>query len=300
MQGGKVASMPRVLITGGSGQLGACLAGAVRKRGWTVSAPGRAELNLADLNQVDSYLSREHFDLILNAGAYTAVDKAEEEQDMARLINAECPALLARHCKRTGARLLHIGTDYVFAGWQGERRPLIETDTPCPAGVYAITKNAGEQAVLQEDPTALVARTSGVYHPGGVNFPAAILKRLSQTGEVQVVDDQFTLPTPAKYLAQWCLSAIGKNLSGLLHLVPTGAPSWYEVSKHIVQAFTQRTGNPAKTSPMPSAQLQRPAPRPPWSVLSNAKASTALGLTFPTWEACLSEALADWPMEGAA
>lgn len=289
-------SPPVALVTGASGQVGGHLARLLAQKGWRVTAPDPEELDLGQTGALMDWLAHQRFDLICHAAAYTQVDLAEAHPEDAHHINVLATQALATHAQATGGVLLTFGTDYVFTDWPQPGGAIPETATPCPRGVYATTKLQAEQAALTHCAQTLVVRTSGVYDPAGVNFVAAILNRLAKEGSAQVVNDQFTLPTPAGPLAAWSLAALEKGARGLLHLVPCGAPNWFDVATVIGEVYARRTGRAVTVTPTTTAAFVRPAPRPAWSVLDNTLARQNWGLDLPDWRLLLEDALKDWPL----
>ncbi len=288
---------PVALVTGASGQVGGHLARLLLQKGWEVLAPGPDALDLNQPDALTGWLAGRRFDLTCHAAAYTQVDLAEAHPEDARRVNVLATQILSDHTQSTGGLLLTFGTDYVFTDWPHPGQAIPETATPSPRGVYASTKREAELAALSHANT-LVVRTSGVYDPAGVNFVAAILSRLVKEGSAQVVNDQFTVPTPAGPLAAWSLAALEKGARGLLHLVPSGAPCWFDVASVTSEVFARRTGRAVTVSPTTTAAFVRPAPRPAWSVLDNTLAREKWGLDLPGWRALLVDALKDWPLPG--
>ena len=219
--------------------------------------------------------------LIINAAAYTAVDKAESEPELAQRVNGTAPGMLAEEAQRLGARVVHYSTDYVFDGTKAGAYD--EDDAPNPINAYGSSKLVGERAVLAAGSRHLVVRTSWVYGPRGRNFYLTIANRAVRGEQLRVVDDQRGVPTSSRFLAEMTMALVRRDASGLLHVVPSGSTSWYGFAREIVQLCGARSA----VDPITSAQFPTPARRPANSVLSNARASTALGATLPDWRTLL-------------
>jgi dTDP-4-dehydrorhamnose reductase len=259
------------LVTGGRGQLAIELA-ARAPAGWTVVAPARADLDISDAAAVDAVVGRSAPDLILNAAAYVAVDKAESDSDTAFAVNRDGAANLARAATRVGARLAHVSTDFVFDGQKN--RPYLPADATNPLGVYGASKLAGESAVMAVAPSALILRTAWVYSPNGANFMKTMLRLMAERGEVRVVADQIGTPTAASGLADtlWTLALAG--VSGIHHHTDAGVASWYDFAQAIAEEGVALGLLPTlpRVTPIPTEAFPTPARRPAFSVLD--KAST--------------------------
>lgn len=271
--------MKRILVTGGDGQLGQCfrqLALARPDISWKIV--GRAELDIAQPEACRQLLAAWQPDFCFNAAAYTAVDKAESDEAKARQVNVDGAAYLAAACAATGCRLLHYSTDYVYAGHYN--RPLRETDETDPQGVYGATKLAGEQAVLQQLPTALIVRTSWVYSPYGHNFLRSMLRLGRERAQLRVVYDQVGSPTAADDLAAASLQmALAGARAGVYNYSHEGVCSWYDFAA----AIFELAGIDTELLPIESADFPTPARRPSFSVLNKAKIKQDFGLHIPHW-----------------
>jgi dTDP-4-dehydrorhamnose reductase len=266
----------RILLTGRNGQVGWELARLLPSLGALVST-GRDELDLADADAIRRVVREAKPQLIVNAAAYTAVDKAESEPELAMRINAMAPGVLAEEAKRIGATLVHYSTDYVFDGTK--RGAYVEDDAPNPLSVYGRTKLAGERAIRDSGCRHLILRTSWVYGPRGKNFFLTIARRASAGERLRVVNDQRGLPTTSGFLAEKTLALLAKNASGLLHLVPAGETTWYDFALEIVRL----TGSQSEVQPIKTGEFPTAARRPANSVLDNRKASAILGTPMPDW-----------------
>ena len=266
----------KVLLTGRSGQVGFELARVLPPLGEVLST-GRGDLNLADADAIRRAVRAAKPQLIVNAAAYTAVDKAESEPEVAMRINASAPGVLAEEAKRLGAMLVHYSTDYVFDGTK--RTGYVEDDAPNPLSVYGRSKLAGERAIRDSGCRHLILRTSWVYGPRGKNFFLTIAGKARAGERLRVVADQRGVPTTSAFLAEKTLALLAKDANGLLHLVPAGETTWYDFAREIVQlAASTSEVQPIKTGEFPVA-----ARRPANSVLDNRKAAAILGAPMPDW-----------------
>ncbi len=286
----------KVLLTGSGGQLGQALL-ASKPQGITLIACGRAELDLADADACADAVRRHRPDWVLNAGAYTAVDRAEQEPELAMAVNAGAPGAFATALAESSGRLLQVSTDFVFNGQQGHPyRPEQDVD---PIGVYGRSKAEGEQrarAALPAD-RCCVLRTSWVYGPVGKNFCLTMLRLhalKAAAGEpLAVVADQVGCPTATHTLAAACWAAIGRQLSGVLHWSDAGAASWYDFAYAIGELGAARglLAQPAQVLPITSADYPTPARRPSYSLLDCAGSRKDLGLAPVHWRQALARVL---------
>ncbi|MFI5321575.1 MAG: dTDP-4-dehydrorhamnose reductase [Myxococcota bacterium] len=272
------------LVTGGGGQLGSALQILLRASGADFSAPAHAELDICDDAQLARAFTRASPRVVVNCAALTKVDTCEREPALAERANATAVAALARACAASGARLVQLSTDYVFAG--DAQRQLREDDAPAPRSVYGRTKLAGERAALAA-PGALVVRTSWVYGRGR-NFPAAILAQAREGKPLRVVADQRGRPTYAADLARAITQLVDAGASGIVNFANDGEATWLEFARAVLDScgFADRPIEPLTTE-----QLGLPAPRPRHSVLDLSKAR-ALGLAPRDWRAALAAYLA--------
>ena len=231
-------------------------------------------------------------DVIVNAAAHTAVDKAQSEPDLARLLNATTPGLIAQEAKQLGAWLMHYSTDYVFDG--SGTTPWVETDTAAPLNVYGQTKWEGEQAIVQSGCRHLILRTSWVYGARGGNFAKTMLKLAQERDELKVINDQVGAPTGADLLADVSAHMLSRaqsrhdeTLSGIYHCVAAGHTSWFEYANFVLSAA--KSINPAlllraSVMPVPTSAFPTPAPRPHNSRMNTQKLQSTLGLHLPDWQ----------------
>ncbi|MCB8745294.1 dTDP-4-dehydrorhamnose reductase [Rhodoferax sp. U2-2l] len=242
-------------------------------------------------------------DVIVNAAAHTAVDKAESEPELARTLNALAPEVLAMEAAKLGAWLVHYSTDYVFDG-SGDK-PWVETDTPGPLSVYGATKWEGEQLIAAANPRHLIFRTSWVYAARGGNFAKTMLRLAQERDRLTVINDQIGAPTGADLLADVTAHAIrqvtrqpdGDNDAGLYHLVASGQTSWFDYAKHVlaqaqlVQPTLQIKAQ--QVDPVPTSAFPTPATRPHNSRLDTTKLQATFGLTLPAWQAGVNRMLVE-------
>jgi dTDP-4-dehydrorhamnose reductase len=294
-----------ILLLGKDGQVGRELQRTLLPLG-RLTALGRKGADLGDLARLENMLQTRHPGIIVNAAAYTAVDRAETDADTAYRINAEAVQVLADYAWRSGALLVHYSTDYVFDGLKAG--PYLETDEARPQNVYGRSKLAGEAAILESRCAALVLRTSWVFSSQGNNFIKTVLRLARERDGLSIVYDQKGAPTSAELIADVSALAIAawrRELiaGGLYHLTAAGSTSWYGLARHVLQraldnGASLRTG-PAGLRPIGTAEYPLPAPRPKNSCLDTGKLSTALGLELPDWTAHADRAMDQLAAGGA-
>ena len=291
---------PRILLTGGTGQVGWELARALAPLGHVV-APGRGALDLADADGVRRAFRDAAPALVVNTAAHTAVDRAEGEPELARALNAAAPGILAEEAARAGVPIVHFSTDYVFDG--AGSAPYVEDDATAPLGVYGRTKLEGEAAVAAAGGAHLVLRTSWVYGTRGHNFLLTMLRLARERDELRVVADQVGAPTWSRMLAEATAAILApfragggweipREVSGVYHLSARGSTSWHGFAEAILAADPARAGHRARrVVPIASEEYPTPAPRPRYSVLSSERAERVFGVALPEWreqlELCL-------------
>ena len=288
-----------ILLTGKNGQVGWELQRALQPIG-KVTACDHAGLDLADAAAVRRRLDEVRPDVIVNAAAYTAVDKAESEPEQANAVNAAAPALLAQEAARRGALLIHYSTDYVYDG--AKAAPYVETDPTNPLGAYGRSKLAGEVGVQVSGADHLIFRTSWVYAARGANFLRTILRLAAEREELRIVADQIGAPTWARLIAEATAHALrqamqersgGKFASGVFHLAAAGETSWHGFASAIVAG---RGGLRVKAvTPITTAEYPLPAPRPANSRLDTGAFRARFGLALPDWRDCLKLCLEELP-----
>lgn len=284
----------KILLFGKNGQVGWELQRSLAPLGEVVAlSTNSVDLcgDFADLDGIAKTVRAVAPDVIVNAAAYTAVDKAESEPELARTVNALTPGLLAEEAKRLGAWLIHYSTDYVFDG-SGDK-PWLEADATGPLSVYGRSKLEGEQAIQATGCNYLIFRTSWVYAARGANFAKTMLKLAQQRDSLNVIDDQIGAPTGAELLADVTAHAIktamqNPDLRGLYHLTAGGQTSWHGYASFVID-FARKAGLDIKVGadaiqPIPTSAYPLPAPRPNNSRLDGRKLQNAFGLKLPHWQ----------------
>jgi dTDP-4-dehydrorhamnose reductase len=272
----------RILLTGGNGQVGWELRKTLAPLG-EIAAPGRAVLDLRDAKRIRETLRDTNPDVIVNAAAYTAVDKAESERDAASAVNAVAPGILAEEAKKSGALLVHYSTDYVFDG--EKPAPYVEEDEPNPLNVYGASKLAGERAIAASGCRHLILRTSWVYGPRGSNFMLTMLRLARERPELRVVDDQVGAPTSSLAIARATAQVLRPGAHGLYHLAAAGQTSWCGFAR----AILKRAGIATPVTAIRTADYPTPARRPRNSRLNCARLRADFGLALAPWEEQLAE-----------
>jgi dTDP-4-dehydrorhamnose reductase len=265
-----------------------------------VVALGSREANFAQPEVLADVVRNTAPQVIINAAAHTAVDKAESEADLARAVNASAPRVLARETAASKAWLVHFSTDYVFDG--SGTNPWTEEAPTGPLSVYGRTKLEGEQAIRQSGCQHLIFRTSWVYAARGGNFAKTMLRLAKERDRLTVINDQFGAPTGAELLADVTAHAVRKvlaqpALSGTYHLAAGGETTWHGYARHVI-GFARAAGHEIKVDdqaiePVPTSAFPTPAKRPGNSRLSTAKLRDAFGLTLPPWQAGVDRMLTE-------
>jgi dTDP-4-dehydrorhamnose reductase len=283
----------RILVTGANGQLGFELARLLRPLG-DVAAADRERLDLASPDSIVAAMRGLRPQLVVNAGAYTAVDRAETERAAATAINGIAPGILAEEAKRLGAVLIHYSTDYVFDGTA--TGPYAEDAPPAPLNAYGASKLEGERAIAAAGSHALVFRTSWVYGMRGKNFLLTIRRLAAEREELTIVADQIGVPNWCRALAEATVriatpgcAALAER-AGLYHLSSPGAASWYEFACAIVGDAPR-----PRVVPIATADYPTPARRPAYGVLGTAKFERTFGFALPPWREALARCLASPP-----
>ena len=269
----------KLLVLGKAGQVGSDLIELANEKNINFVALDRSELDLSDTDSIKQKILNYEFDYLINCAAYTQVDLAESEVELASKINALAVAEMAAACKEKNSTLVHISTDYVFAG--AGAQPYKETDKPDPQSVYGSSKLQGEQFALAINPKTWILRTAWVYGEGGSNFPKTIAKHLLAGKELDVVDDQVGAPTWSKNIAEAILNLIQiKPEYGIFNCTNSGETSWFEFAKEIAKSLNI---DQSQIKPSKSSSLKRPAKRPNYSVLSSEKWIEAGLNPLPNW-----------------
>ena len=285
----------KILLFGRNGQVGWELQRSLAPLGEVVALDraGTGGLcgDLADAAGVARTVAQVRPDVVVNAAAYTAVDKAESEQGLAHAVNAVAPGAIAEAANRAGAALVHFSTDYVFDG--SGTRPWREADPTGPLGVYGRSKLEGEQRIAAALPRHLVLRTSWVYAARGGNFARTMLRLARERAELKVVDDQVGAPTGADLLADLAAQALrpflaGTAPAGIYHVAAAGETSWHGYARFVVEAAhaagTPLKAGPGQVLPIPTSAFPTPARRPHNSRLDTTRFRTAFGLVLPPWQ----------------
>ncbi len=281
-------STRKILLTGKNGQVGWELQRALAPLGEVV-AVDRQVFDLASPDSIRAVIREVKPQLIVNPAAYTAVDKAESEPELAHAVNAVAPGVMAEEAKRLGAVLVHYSTDYVFDG--GKESAYTEEDRTSPCNVYGKTKLAGEEAVQDSGAAHIILRTSWVYGARGKNFLLTMLRLAREREELKIVADQIGAPTWSRMIAEVTSQILSRRighwreLAGLYHLSAGGSTSWHGFASRIVELGAIPTK--PRIVPIPSTEYPLPAARPKNSILSNAKLAAAFGLSLPDWEESL-------------
>lgn len=286
-----------ILVIGGGGQLSTSLeeAGAASYAEFRLVVPDMFEVDITDPASVKSAFEKHRPKLVINAAAYTAVDKAESEEAMAFAVNALGPEYLARECAALGIPFFHVSTDYVFAG-DGDR-PWREDDPVAPLSAYGRTKLAGEWAVTATHPDSLIFRTSWVFSPFGNNFVKTMRRLGAERDELSIVADQHGCPTYAPDLAEAMLLAArgwlsGENKrAGIYHFCNRGATTWHDFADAIFEGGVKRGLKRPVLRPIPTEEFPTPAKRPAWSVLDLERTTADFGFDIPVWTDALDRCL---------
>ena len=275
---------PTLAVFGANGQLGHALERLGEQRGITVFSFDRHTADITDITAITEALERAPGSLIVNAAAYTAVDKAESEEALAFAINRDGAANVAKAADRLGLPLIHISTDYVFDG--SKKTAYLETDPVAPLSVYGRSKEAGERAVHEHCPYAIILRTSWVYGLEGSNFVKTMLRLGAERDELRIVADQHGSPTFADDLAAAILTIAGKYEPGLFHLTGSGETTWFEFAEAIFEGRVSPRLHAITTDGFPTA-----AHRPANSVLNCTRAKEVFGVELPHWRDGLTRML---------
>jgi dTDP-4-dehydrorhamnose reductase len=287
----------RVFVAGEHGQVADALGLACVSRGHTVLLAGRARADLINYTVLAAAVSEFRPDIIVNAAAYTAVDKAEDEAEHAFRLNCDGAENLALGAAAARTPLIHLSTDYVYDG--AKPSPYVETDTPLPIGVYGSSKLAGEAAITAIGGNYIILRTSWVCSPGGNNFVKTMLRLATERDEIRVVDDQWGTPTFAADLAhaivsigEFLVSAADRStVTGIYHICGTGHTTRFRFARAIMQGSAERGGPSCRIRAITTQEYPTRAKRPANSRLDCSKLARVFGLRLPPWKASLSRCL---------
>ena len=275
----------KILLLGKNGQVGWELQRTLATLG-EVIALGSQEINLAEPESIRSIVHAIRPNLIVNAAAYTLVDKAESEPELAMTVNGIAPGVLAEEAALLGASLIHYSTDYVFNGNQGI--PYTEEDKPNPINIYGKTKLAGEEAIMESEAKHLIFRTSWVYSLRGQNFLRTMLKLVAEKDELSIVNDQFGTPNWARMIAEVTaqvalLNRDEWNISGTYHLTASGHTSWYGFAEKIFELALPAGRKLPRLNAISTVEYKTEAARPGYSVLDNSSFKEKTGIQLPSW-----------------
>jgi dTDP-4-dehydrorhamnose reductase len=277
-----------ILITGCNGQLGnemQLLESQYPQYQWYNTDV--QELDISNQQAIEQFVAAHEIDGIVNCAGYTAVDKAEENEELCAMLNQHAPAYLAAAVEKRGGWMVHISTDYVFDGTH--HTPYVETDEPCPNSVYGRTKLAGEQEVMQHCKRSVIIRTAWLYSTFGNNFVKTMIRLGKERPELGVIFDQIGTPTYAGDLAKAIMAVVEKGIMpGIYHFSNEGVISWYDFTK----AIHRLAGiNTCHVRPLHTAEYPTPANRPHYSVLDKTKIKTVYGIEIPYWEESLKDCI---------
>lgn len=283
----------KTLLFGARGQLGLALQRTLPALGEVV-ALGRSEADLTSADSIIANIRQTGPDVVINAAAYTAVDKAESDAELARLVNAVAPGVMARACHQSGALLVHYSTDYVYDG--KKTCAYVETDATCPLSVYGATKLAGEDAVRAAHDRHLIFRTSWVYSHDGANFMKTMLRLARERDRLRVVDDQVGAPTTTDAIARATCEVLrqmraqgDRGRCGTYHMTCGGSTTWFQFANAIFATFPDpERSKQLIAEPIPSSAYPTAAERPGNSLLSNAKLEAAFSVALPDWQSALA------------
>lgn len=278
----------QILVTGSYGQLGSEINElATHQSKLDFVFTDIDTLDICDEQALEAFFSKNKFDFIVNCAAYTAVDKAENDVEMATKVNVEAPALLAKYAAKNGSKFIHVSTDYVFSG--NSFTPYAESEKVDPQGVYGRTKLEGEQKCFEQNPESIVVRTSWLYSVYGNNFVKTMLRLGKERGALKVVFDQVGTPTNAADLASAILEIIAseKFVPGIYHFSNEGVASWYDFAL----AIFEMSGVKCDVTPVLSDQFPTTAKRPHYSVLDKSKIRATFGIEIPYWRDSLQKCI---------
>lgn len=284
-----------VLVTGKGGQLGRSIQKmAFLYSGFDFTFVGREDVDFSDTNSIEKHFANNQYDVVINCAAYTAVDKAESEPELAEQINHLAVKKIAEIAKQQDAALIHISTDYVFNGQN--HKPYIELDVTDPQSVYGLTKLKGEQAIQAINPKGCIVRTSWVYSEYGNNFVKTMLRLGKEKDKLRVIFDQIGTPTYATDLAKAILHVIASeawqpkdDIALIYHYSNEGVCSWYDLAK----AIFELSGISSQVRPIETKDYPTPAKRPYYSVMNKSKIKKDFNLEIPYWRDSLNKCLAE-------
>jgi dTDP-4-dehydrorhamnose reductase len=289
--------MRKILVTGGSGQVGSAVVAAANTYGFDVMAPPRGILNLENREEIAALVAAQPWAAVINCAAYTAVDKAENDAMMARAINTTAPGYFAAETAKHGIPLVHVSTDYVFDGTKSA--PYDEGDSVRPLGVYGASKEAGEAVVRAHNPNHAIVRTAWVVSANGANFINTMLRLSQERDELGVVNDQCGNPSSATDIAAALLTVADKMTSGQMgptgtwHFVNSGDATWHDLAQFVFAEAAARGFKTPVLNAIPTSAYPTPARRPENSRLSTAKFQQDFGTIPRHWHIAIADILAD-------
>lgn len=282
-----------ILLTGGTGQVGQAVLRHADRRGLNIVAPNRGQMDLTNAQSIAEMVASEPWSAVINCAAYTAVDRAETDPELAERVNAVAPAIFAAETAKLDIPLIHVSTDYVFDGTKDA--PYVEDDEVNPLGVYGRTKEMGERAVRSLNPRHAIIRTAWVVSAGGANFVNTMIRLASERTEISVVDDQIGCPSSATDIAETLLF-VAENQNcpyGTWHFVNGGQASWYDLAAHIFAKMKPRGQTTPSLSAIPTSQYPTPAKRPGNSRLSTLAIERDFGIKPRHWHDAIDEILTE-------
>ena len=287
---------PLIVVTGRKGQIGYELERVMSLLGNVIAI----DMDVVDYTGPDMIVSfmREHKpDIVINTAAYTSVDKAEEDDSLAMKINGEAPGVIAGELKKTGGLMVHFSTDYAYDG--KKLAPYHEEDSTNPLSVYAMTKLAGDKAVIDSGAKHLILRTSWIYGARGKNFLLTMLGLCQAGKELRVVNDQLGAPTWCRAVAEGVglilsqKAAYDAAYSGIYHMTCAGKVTWYEFAVKIAKYYEYKTKKRVSVFPVSTGEYPMKAKRPKYGVLDNRKLNSCFGVILPEWEVCFKQVMED-------
>lgn len=289
--------MKKMLVTGGSGQVGAAISLAAKRYGFAVTAPNREALDLTKVDDIVAAVDSDDWAIVINCAAYTAVDRAQSEPALANAINRVAPGIFASETARRSIPIIHLSTDYVFDGTKSA--PYVEDDVVYPLGVYGASKEAGEAAVRAYNPSHAIIRTAWVVSANGANFINTMLRVASEREEIGVVNDQIGCPTSATDIADAVLTIakqmVSKKLpaSGTWHFVNSGSATWYDVAAYVFAAAAAEGLKVPILRAIKTNEYPTPARRPANSQLDTSRVTRDFGIVPRMWQDAVGDILAE-------
>jgi dTDP-4-dehydrorhamnose reductase len=287
--------MKKVLLTGGTGQVGTAIVKAAAHYGFAVTAPTRDTLDLTKVDEIVAAVDAGDWSIIINCAAYTAVDKAQSEPALANAINRVAPGIFASEAARRGIPIIQLSTDYVFDGTK--ETPYLEDDPVYPLGVYGASKESGEAAVRAYNQAHVIIRTAWVVSAGSGNFIDTMLRLAGERDEIGVVNDQIGCPTSASDIAEATLT-IAKQMtrgsaspSGTWHFVNSGSASWHDLASFVFNRARSRGVKVPRLKPISTSEYPTPARRPPNSQLDTSRITKDFGIVPRHWHDAIGDIL---------